>query len=288
MRENYNSTKNLTFFFAATLLWTWTAGFAPVWLGITGTPLGTFIFYFGGGAPSVVALLMVFTTYPAGARKDYFARCFSLKRMGWKWPLWTVGFLTLITLVGLGICDFLNLERPGMDFIHAVLNAPYMIFPVLLISFVSGPLNEEFGWRGYALDKLLVRTGFHGASLILGFIWAIWHLAWYFTPGQAQYNLMQSSVLEAFMYIPSLMVFNYVVTFVYIKTNRSVLAGAVVHMLGNLINSQLLSPYSVETGMVIRYVKMAFCLTVAVYTAFSASFKAEVEIQIESIKESAP
>lgn len=283
--KNYNSTKNLIIFFAVTLLWTWIAGFLPVLLNKTGTSLGTFIFYFGGGAPSVVALFMVFSTYPKPAKQDYFSRCFSLKRIGWKWPLWTVSFFTAITLIGLWIGTyFFDYEKPGMDYIHAILKAPYMIFLVLFFSIISGPLNEEFGWRGYALDKLLTRFGFYWASLILGFIWGIWHLAWYFTPGQAQYNLLQSSIFEAVIYIPSVIVLNFVVTFVYIKTNRSVLAGALVHMLGNLINSQLLSPYTVDTGMVIRYVEVAFCLMVIIYTILSPKFKSEVKVQIENIK----
>ncbi len=284
-QKSYNSTKNLILFFAVTLSWTWLAGFIPVWTGITGTPLGTFIFYFGGGAPSVVGLFMVFLTYPSPARQDYFSRCFSVKRMGIKWPLWTVAFFMAITLIGLwaGIYLF-NSEMPGADYIHAIIQAPYMIFPVLLISIVSGPLNEEFGWRGYALDKLLARFGFYKASLMLGFIWGIWHLAWYFTPGQAQYNLLQSSVFEAAVYIPSVIVLNFVVTFVYIKTKRSILAGALVHMLGNLINSQLLSPYSVETGMAIRYVKILFCCMVIIYTFVSSKFKNEVDTQIKNIQ----
>lgn len=66
-----------------------------------------------------------------------------------------------------------------------------LIFPlVILISLISGPLNEEFGWRGYALDRLMAKFGFLKGSLIPGFVWAIWHLLWYFTPGQAQYALM--------------------------------------------------------------------------------------------------
>jgi len=66
-----------------------------------------------------------------------------------------------------------------------------LIFPLeILISLISGPLNEEFGWRGYALDRLMAKFGFLKGSLMLGFVWAIWHLPRYFTPGQAQYALM--------------------------------------------------------------------------------------------------
>lgn len=285
MINKKSSDKRLLIFFVLTLLWTWTFGFIPVLFGFTGTPLGTFLFYFGGGAPSVVALFIVFLTYNKEQRRGYFHRCFSFKYMGWKWPLITVAFFTLITfvslLLGVGVLGY---DMPGMDYIHAVAKNPLNIFVILLVTIISGPLNEEFGWRGFALDKLLVKFGFFGASVILGFIWGIWHLAWYFTPGQAQYNLLQDSVFHAVMYIPSVILLNFVVTFVYIKTKRSILAGALVHMFGNLLGSQLLSPYSTEISSTIRYVKMAFFIALVIYTIFSKKFKNEVAEQIESIQ----
>ena len=280
------SDKYLIIFFVLTLLWTWVCGFIPVIFGVTDTPLGTFLFYFGGGAPSVVALFIVFIKYSKEEKKDYFRRCFSFKYMGWKWPVITIAFFTIITIISLLIgVGLLGYGMPGMEFIDAIIQNPFMLLLVLLISVISGPLNEEFGWRGYALDKLLVRFGFFGASSILGFIWGIWHLAWYFTPGQAQYNLLQDSVFDAVMYIPSVVLLSFGVTFVYIKTKRSILAGALVHMFGNLLGSQLLSPYTTEISMTIRYVKMVFFVLLILYTLFSKKFKVEVTDQIRQINQ---
>ena len=273
---------NLILFFVITLAWTWICGFIPVILGITGTPIGTFIFYFGGGAPSVVGLFIVFLTYSRAERRDYFKRCFSLKYMGWKWPLIVFSIFSIISIVCIHVgVNILGYDMPGMDYIHAIIGNPLMVPLVILISLVSGPLNEEFGWRGYALDKLIVRFGFLKASLLLGFIWAIWHLAWYFTPGQAQYNLLQDSLFDALMMVPSLMLLSVFVSFVYIKTKRSILAGALVHMFSNLLGSQLLSPYSSEMSMLIRYVKMIFFIILMLYTIFSKKFKSEVAEQIK-------
>ncbi len=70
--KKFNDGKLLILFFIITLAWTWGFGFAPVFMGIAGTPLGTFLFYFGGGAPSVTALFIVFLTYSKEQRKDYF------------------------------------------------------------------------------------------------------------------------------------------------------------------------------------------------------------------------
>ena len=286
MRKNRMSTKYLVLFFALVLAWTWICGFIPAVFGFTGTGAGTFVFYFGGGAPSVVALFLVFLTYPKDKRKDYFRRSFSLRKAGLKWPLITIAVFALLSFIsvaaGVGLFGF---EMPGMDYIKAVAANPLNIFLVLLLSLISGPLNEEFGWRGYALDRLLVRFGFLKGSLVLGFIWAIWHLPWYFTPGQAQYNLLKDSVFHAVMFIPSVMLLSVFVSFVYIKTGRSILAGALVHMFSNLIGSQLLSSYTTEISMLIRYTNMLFFLGVAVFAVCSKKFRAETVAVIESIRQ---
>ena len=285
MNKNWFSKKYLVLFFILTLAWTWICGFIPVILGFTGTGVGTFVFYFGGGAPSVVALFLVFLTYPKDKRKDYFKRCFSFRRMGIKWLIITIAVFTMLSVLSISIgVGLLGFEMPTMDYIKAIVANPLNLLLVLLLSLISGPLNEEFGWRGYALDRLLKKFGFLKGSLILGFIWAIWHLPWYFTPGQAQYNLLQDSVFHAMMFIPSVMMLSVFVSFVYIKTGRSILAGALVHMFSNLIGSQLLSSYTTEISMLIRYTNMVFFLIVIIYIACSRKFKAEAVSVIENIQ----
>ena len=285
VRKGYNTTKNLTIFFAVTLLWTWLAGFIPVWLGITGTPLGTFIFYFGGGAPSVVGLFMVFLTFPKEARRDYFSRCFSPKRAGAAGFIFPVIFFAGIAVVSVLFSVYvMGFDMPGMEWIHQAAANPLMIFVMLLLSLVSGPLNEEFGWRGYALDRLFYRLGFLRASLLLGIIWTAWHLAWYFTPGQAQYQMLQSSIWEALLYVVFNTLLSCVVSFVYVIANRSILAAAFTHMMSNFLTSQLLVPFSSGVRSVIFITTSVFCIGVIVYLSVSASFKAKWNAQMRDIK----
>ncbi len=285
MKSKWKSDKYLVMFFGLTLAWTWICGFIPVIFGFTGTGSGTFIFYFGGGAPSVIALFLVFLTYPGDKRKDYFRRCFSLRQAGWKWPLITIVVFTVLSSVSvyLGV-RLLGFDMPTMDYVKAVAGNPLIIPLVILISLISGPLNEEFGWRGYALDRLMAKFGFLKGSLILGFVWAIWHLPWYFTPGQAQYALLRDSIFHAVMFIPSVMMLSVFVSFVYVKTKRSILAGAMVHMFSNLIGSQLLSSYTTGISMLIRYTNMLFFLGVIVYAASSHSFSEETAEVINEIR----
>ncbi len=53
----------------------------------------------------------------------------------------------------------------------------------------TGPLGEEFGWRGFALPRLLQRWRPLPAALILGAIWWAWHLPTFFIPTLSQSEL---------------------------------------------------------------------------------------------------
>jgi CAAX protease family protein len=51
------------------------------------------------------------------------------------------------------------------------------LFPLVLV--VGGPLLEEIGWRGFALERLEQQFGPLGGTTILGLLWAAWHYTQY-------------------------------------------------------------------------------------------------------------
>ena len=59
----------------------------------------------------------------------------------------------------------------------------------ILYYFIGGPFTEEYGWRGYALDRLQSRFNALISSLVLGLIWGLWHLPLFFIEGTVQSNL---------------------------------------------------------------------------------------------------
>lgn len=273
MKSNFNSNRNLVLFFVYTLAWTWISGLIPTLLGIMDTTVGRIIFYFGGGAPSVVGLFFVLKTYPKDLRKNYFKSFFDIRGLKLRWFIWVVLFFSTVSIIGVFIATkILGYSMPEMIWLKTIIKKPYMLIVFLLLSYVSGPLNEEFGWRGYSLDRLFIRFGYIKSNLILGFIWAIWHLFWSFSPDQSQYARLQQSIWLALSFIPISIALNFVVSYIYVHNKRSIFSGLFVHMMSNFITSQLLMKASIQTSSVIWITSGVACFIVSVYSSLSKPF----------------
>jgi membrane protease YdiL (CAAX protease family) len=91
-----------------------------------------------------------------------------------------------------------------------------------------GPIGEEFGWRGFALPRLLERYSPLNASVRLGLIHAAWHIPLFFIPGMPQ---TQVSFPLFTLGVVSIAIFN---TALYLRTGANLLLAILVHLLANV------------------------------------------------------
>jgi membrane protease YdiL (CAAX protease family) len=99
----------------------------------------------------------------------------------------------------------------------------FLLFPLLLI--LDGPLGEEPGWRGFALPRLQVGYSALVASLILGSVWAFWHLP----------KLVMDSTFRPVPFVLFAIAGSILFTWVYNSTNGSVLLTILFHASINAI-----------------------------------------------------
>ena len=97
---------------------------------------------------------------------------------------------------------------------------------VLFVGFFVGALVEELGWSGYLIDPLQDRWGALSAGLLLGLVWAVWHLV----------PLLQADRSPAWIagWCVSTVAFRVLCTWLYNNTGRSVFAVTLFHAISNL------------------------------------------------------
>jgi uncharacterized protein len=111
--------------------------------------------------------------------------------------------------------------------------------PIFIVIFLTQALPEEYGWRGFALDRLQSRWNALTASLILGFLWGLWHLPLHFMVGTTQ------EIIPVVEFILKQMVGAIFYTWIFNNTNRNVFLVILLHSIWNVFGG--LIPYWVTS-----------------------------------------
>jgi len=175
-------------FFALTYAISWTS-FAGAFVMVggrvsaaAGTDLPLLVLgLFGTFAPSIVALGLTARSEGADGIQSLLERLFKW-RVGVRWYVFAVGYLVTIK-IGVALVYRIAIgvwPRFGVE--------PWYILAIATVLSTPVQAGEEIGWRGYALPRLAARLGLARASLLLGIIWAIWHLPLFFVPGIDNYG----------------------------------------------------------------------------------------------------
>jgi len=106
---------------------------------------------------------------------------------------------------------------------------PVVLFTTLQIVLNTGPFGEELGWRGYALPRLLQKWNALSASLLLGFVWTLWHVPAFFLAG-----VMGQSFKGFGWWALDTFAFSLIITWIFLRANGNVLvAGMIPHFVIN-------------------------------------------------------
>jgi uncharacterized protein len=140
--------------------------------------LGTF-------GPFFAAVAMVSRTAGFGGLREFISQAFRW-RVGIQWYLAAVLAPFAIRIAVL----YIHVLKGG-TFPDLTDSARWMTVPstFLIVLFIGGPTGEEFGWRGFLLQRVQPMLGMLGASMAIGVISALWHLPLFFIDGTAQSHL---------------------------------------------------------------------------------------------------
>jgi membrane protease YdiL (CAAX protease family) len=205
--------------------WRWAVAFfvvtyvvtAGLWIPIwrSGQPLSAlsgrleFFLLLGTIVPSVVGLALSLVEGGWRGLRQNFGQA-ARWRFGLGWWALALLLMPLVWLVGLVLGRLAG--GPA-----AVVRLDFLV-PVAAI-------GEEFGWRGYALPRLQGRLGALPAALVIGVVWAAWHLPYYAYPDMHPLPV----VLDFTLFALAIIAESVLATWIYNSTGGSVLATMLYH-----------------------------------------------------------
>jgi membrane protease YdiL (CAAX protease family) len=166
--------------------------------------------------PTLAGLIVMAATEGRHAFRPFFARYVQWRAGIVWWLIVLFGTLFSVTLVAALVVGTRVLSEFIANFGLAL--STYLI--TLVAGIILGPLWEEPGWRGFALPRLQVSYGPLLGTLILGVLWALWHLPGYFG------GWLLGSPLALLV---STVAFSIVMTWVYNNTRGSILLMILLH-----------------------------------------------------------
>jgi membrane protease YdiL (CAAX protease family) len=196
--------------------------------------LPSLIYAFTGSGPTILSCgpaLAAFTVLGLTDGKVGLKRLFRSMaewRVGLRW--WAAALLGPALLAGLATALNLALgaRTPSADDLGNWTNVLPAALLILLVPAIGGAW-EEPGWRGFALPRLLAERSALTASLVLGALWALWHLPVYFVGDQHWSDLV--------LVVVGTIVF----TWLFQSAGASLLIAMVFHAMNNAVSGEYFS-----------------------------------------------
>ena len=178
--------------------------------------LGTLPMVVGAFGPAIAAVILTW-------RGDGTVRALIKSPLDWRQhPKWYFVALFL-TPAMIPVGSALYAASGGvLDLSVFVQRLPMYPVQFVFVLFLGGG-QEELGWRGFALPRLQSAYGGTVASLVIGVVWAVWHLPVFAIPASSQYG-------QAFLpYAVGVLGFSVLLTWLFNGTGGSVLLAMLFH-----------------------------------------------------------
>jgi membrane protease YdiL (CAAX protease family) len=215
---------SLATFFLLTFLLAWTS-----WLGTwaisgrvaSGFPPpgpGILLFYLGVFAPGIVALWLTNRNEGRTGVRALLRRLVQW-HVGVRWYVFALVYMAAIKLTAAVIHRVVTGAWPAFGSEPIV----FMLVAIMGTMMLFGQAGEELGWRGYALPRLADRIGLGGASVVLGVVWAAWHLPFFFIAG------IETTGQSFPLYALGVTALSVAIAWLYANTNGSLFLTMLMH-----------------------------------------------------------
>ena len=221
-------------FFALAYLFTWIFWIPAIFLPQN---LGAVLMLIGLLAPGIVSTVFVLASGSKELKTDLKNKIIGFYKVKWGnvalavvvFALIIVSSILLSTLFGQSLNQFAFTE----DFSFTGVGIAGAFFTILIASIV-----EEVGWKGYCEDSIGNYMNWFWESMIFGVLWSFWHFPLIFIQGTYQAGLMVNPLYVINFFVSGIPM-GFIITWVYLASDRSILACMIFHLVVNFLQEKI-------------------------------------------------
>ena len=221
-------------FFLMAYLFTWIFWIPAIF---TSENLGAGLMVIGLIAPAAVSTIFILTSGSAALRQDLKNRIIGFYKVKWRNVLLAIlvfaGMIAGSILLSLAFGQSLDQFAFTEDFSFTGVGIGSALITVTLASII-----EEVGWKGYCEDSIGNYMNWFWESMIFCTLWSLWHLPLIFIKGTYQAGLMVNPLYVVNFFVSGIPL-GFIITWVYLASDRSILACMIFHLFVNFMQEKI-------------------------------------------------
>lgn len=221
-------------FFALAYLFTWIFWIPAIFLSEN---IGAGLMFIGLLAPAAVSTIFVLVSGSDMLKKDLKIKLIDFYKVKWKNVL-----VAIIQFAGIIVASILLSLLFGQSTDQFAFTEDFSFTGVgiagALLTVTLASIIEEVGWKGYCEDSIGAYMNWFWESLIFGALWSFWHFPLIFIKGTYQSGLMVNPMYVVNFFISGIPL-GFIITWVYLASDRSILACMIYHMFVNFMQERI-------------------------------------------------
>ena len=221
-------------FFALAYLFTWIFWIPAIYLPESISPL---LMLVGLMAPAIVSTVFIMASESDALKQDFKNKIFGFYKVKWLNVFWAVIVFAIVI-----VCSILLSVPFGQSINQFSFTENFSFTGVgiagAFITITIASIIEEVGWKGYCEDSIGNYMNWFWESMIFGVLWSLWHFPLIFIQGTYQAGLMVNPLYVVNFFVSGIPM-GFVITWVYLESDRSILACMIFHFFVNFMQEKI-------------------------------------------------
>ena len=221
-------------FFLMAYLFTWIFWVPAIFVNEN---LGSVLMVLGLFAPPVVS-----TVFVLASGSDVLKRYLKNKLIGFYRVKWGNVAISIVVFAVIIVCSILLSLAFGQSLDQFSFTDDFSFTGVgigsALVTITLASIIEEVGWKGYCEDSIGEYMNWFWESMVFGALWSFWHFPLIFIKGTYQAGLMVNPLYVINFFVSGIPL-GFIITWVYLASDRSILACMIFHLFVNFMQEKI-------------------------------------------------